>query len=351
MEGATLITGGTSGLGLATASALVARKAGAVVITGRDKNVVDRTACAIGATPQTLDLGSLADVADAVDRLNDAGVLPLRAVVANAAVQVTSPASTEDGFEVTFGVNHLGHVALIARLLAGGAIAAGGRLVFVSSGTHDPDLRTGMPHPLQINVRDLSRPTTREEGAVESRRRYTTSKLANVMTAYALARRLSRVPIAVNAFDPGLMPGTGLARDASPVERLLWRTLLRGLVTLKRASSPERSARMLADLAVGEELAGVSGTYWSRDHERARRWPPTTKPSRSACGAIASQSSVLPIPPNREQIRRPGDELPLRGPAAAPWTSRDWSCPRSLCVPFHRHGAAPTGVSSSRLGH
>jgi NAD(P)-dependent dehydrogenase (short-subunit alcohol dehydrogenase family) len=268
VEGAILITGGTSGLGLATASALVARGVGDVVITGRDENTVDRSARAVGATPQTLDLGSLASIAEAVDSLGNAGVLPLRAVVANAGLQLTSPASTEDGFEATFGVNHLGHVALIARLLAGGALVPSGRIVFVSSGTHDPGLRTGMPHPLQIDARDLSRPAPREEGTVGSRRRYTTSKLANVMTAYALARRLAPVPIAVNAFDPGLMPGTGLARDASPIERLLWRTLLRGLVTLKVASSPERSARMLADLAVGEDLAGLSGTYWSVDHER-----------------------------------------------------------------------------------
>jgi NAD(P)-dependent dehydrogenase (short-subunit alcohol dehydrogenase family) len=265
---AILITGGTSGLGLATARTLVARGVGDVVITGRDEKSVHRTAQEIGATPQALDLGSLAGIADAVDHLRNAGVLPLRAVVANAGLQLTSPASTEDGFEATFGVNHLGHVALIGRLLAAGALAPSGRIVFVSSGTHDPGLRTGMPHPLQIDARDLSRPAPREEGTVDSRRRYTTSKLANVMTAYALARRLSPVPIAVNAFDPGLMPGTGLARDASPIERLLWRTLLRGLVTLKVASSPERSARMLADLAVGEDLAGLSGTYWSVDHER-----------------------------------------------------------------------------------
>jgi NAD(P)-dependent dehydrogenase (short-subunit alcohol dehydrogenase family) len=268
MEGAILITGGTSGLGLATASALVARRAGDVVITGRDQNALDRTARAIGARAQTLDLGSLADIAAAVDRLNDAGVFPLRAVVANAGLQVTSPANTEDGFEATFGVNHLGHVALIARLLASGALGPGGRIILVSSGTHDPALRTRMPHPLSIDARELSRPASGEENAVESRRRYTTSKLANVMTSYTLARRLSRVPITVNAFDPGLMPGTGLARDASPVERLLWRTLLRGLVVFKQASTPERSARTLADLAVGEDLAGVSGTYWSVDHER-----------------------------------------------------------------------------------
>lgn len=268
MKGTILITGGTSGLGLATARALVARSAGDVVITGRDSNVTERTAKAIGATAQTLDLGSLADIAAAVDRLNNAGALPLRAVIANAGLQVTGPTSTADNFEATFGVNHLGHVALIARLLAGEAIARNGRIVLVSSGTHDPDLRTGMPHPLPIDARVLSKPAPPDERTADSRRRYTTSKLANVMTAYALARRLAPVPIAVNAFDPGLMPGTGLARDASPVERLLWRTLLRGLVVSKWASSPRRSARMLADLAVGEHLAGVSGTYWSVDHER-----------------------------------------------------------------------------------
>ncbi len=196
------------------------------------------------------------------------GVGQLGALVANAGTQVTGPAETADGFEATFGVNHLGHVALIARALAADALAPGGRIVLVSSGTHDPDLRTGMPAPLEIDALRLSSPAPADESVSESRRRYTTSKLANVMTAYALARRLAPAQIAVNAFDPGLMPGTRLARDAAAWERLAWRTVMRAMVIRPGVSSPGRSGRTLADMACGESFEGVTGRYWSVDHER-----------------------------------------------------------------------------------
>ena len=91
------------------------------------------------------------------------------------------------------------------------------RIVFVSSGTHDPSNRTGMPHPLHASAYQLAYPPTEVEddsAAKDGRRRYTTSKLANVLTTYALARHLEDRGVMVNAFDPGLMPATGLARDA-----------------------------------------------------------------------------------------------------------------------------------------
>ncbi len=65
------------------------------------------------------------------------------------------------------------------------------------------------------------------------RRRYTTSKLCNIYFTYELSRRLekqgSSTPeksITANAFNPGLMPGTGLARDYSPLQRFAWNYLL-----------------------------------------------------------------------------------------------------------------------------
>ncbi len=268
IERSILITGGTSGLGLATARRLAAEPGTSVIVTGRHAASTAEAAQSIGARALRLDLGSLADVATAARRLRDMGVGQLASVVANAGMQVTRPTETVDGFEATFAINHLGHVALIARLLAADALAPGGRVVLVSSGTHDPDLRTGMPAPLEIDARRLSTPAPRDENVSESRRRYTTSKLANVMTAYALARRLSPTQIAVNAFDPGLMPGTGLARDAAAWERLAWRTLMRALIIRPGVSSPRRSGRTLAGLACGQRFEGVTGRYWSIDHER-----------------------------------------------------------------------------------
>jgi NAD(P)-dependent dehydrogenase (short-subunit alcohol dehydrogenase family) len=237
-----------------------------VIVSGRA--AAAGAAAGVGARSVRLDLASQRSIEAAVERLRAEGLLPLGALVANAGTQITKPARTADGFEATFGVNHLGHVALVARLLACAGIARGGRIVLVTSGTHDPSLRTGMPKPRPVDARALSAPAPADEDATESRRRYTTSKLANVMTAYELARRLAPAGIAVNAFDPGLMPGTGLARDASPAARLVWRTAMRALVLLPGVSSPARSSRTLAALAADSRFEGVTGRYWSIDRER-----------------------------------------------------------------------------------
>jgi len=169
-----------------------------------------------------LDLASLASVRGFIDN-SRAGVLPpIQAVICNAGVQMVSGVqSTADGHEMTFGVNHLGHFALVCGLLD--TFHAPARIVVVSSGTHDPARFTGMPHPRYTSGAALARPPgdlTAEEG----RRRYTTSKLCNLLFCYELDRRLDHGAqgMTVNAFDPGLMPGSGLGRDYSPLQRFAW---------------------------------------------------------------------------------------------------------------------------------
>ncbi len=144
---------------------------------------------------------------------------PLRAIVCNAGLQVVGGTSyTEDGFETTFGVNHLGHFLLVNLLLK--RLAAPARIVFVSSGTHDPKRRTGMSAPRYLGAQALAHPHEHPDPVEKSeapgklgRRRYTTSKLCNVLCSYELDRRLRReglstakAPINVNAFDPGPCP-------------------------------------------------------------------------------------------------------------------------------------------------
>jgi len=70
---------------------------------------------------------------------------PLSAIVANAGVQFTTMQATEDGFEATIGVNHLGHLALIARRLP--PLSRPGRIAIVATGVHKSKQFTGMPHP------------------------------------------------------------------------------------------------------------------------------------------------------------------------------------------------------------
>jgi NAD(P)-dependent dehydrogenase (short-subunit alcohol dehydrogenase family) len=182
--------------------------------------------------------------------------------VCNAGVQVVSGTEwTADGFEMTFGVNHLGHFALVQGLLD--ELAHPARIVVVSSGTHDPSKHTGMPHPGYTSAADLARPRA-EQSAGDGRRRYTTSKLCNVLFTYELDRRLGHGGhgVAVNAFDPGLMPGSGLARDYPPLQRLAWRYLLPALRVLPGVRSTRTSGRYLAALANDERFDGVSGRYF-----------------------------------------------------------------------------------------
>lgn len=256
-----VITGGTSGLGRECARELAADPRWTVVVTGRDGDRARAEADGIGGRGIALDLGALTSVAHFADEFRRAGLPPLHALVCNAGLQFTRRSYTEDGVEATFGVNHLGHLALVRALLDD--LIAPARIVFVTSGTHDPDQFTGMPHPLDTNVRELAYPPEPTESAQrDGRRRYSTSKLANLQTSYELARQLAARGITVNAFDPGLMPGTGLARDAGPAAQLLWRTIARGLVLLPGVNTPHRSGADMARLVTDPSLAEVTGQYF-----------------------------------------------------------------------------------------
>lgn len=88
------------------------------------------------------------------------------------------------------------------------------------------------------------------------------------MTALHLVRALAGRGITVTAFDPGLMPGTGLARDAPRLGQVLWRTVSPALRVLPGMTTPAASGRVVADLAVGPRWEGRSGVYVSLDRVR-----------------------------------------------------------------------------------
>lgn len=91
------------------------------------------------------------------------------------------------------------------------------------------------------------------------------------MWTYALQRRLEKAPgkkWTVNAFNPGLMPGTGLTRDYSAIVQFISNHILPRTIWLLRllispnVHLPEDSGASLARLAVGDDLKGVSGKYY-----------------------------------------------------------------------------------------
>lgn len=263
-----VITGSNSGLGLECARSLLASdETWHVVLAVRDADRGAEALAELGApqrcTVLPLDLASLRSVQAFSGHLRDAALPPLRAIVCNAGLQVMAGTQlTDDGVEMTFGVNHLGHFALVRGLLEGLDVPA--RIVVVSSGTHDPAKFTGMPHPHYSSAEKLAHPPAGTPAADEGRRRYTTSKLCNLLFAYELDRRLGQGArgITVTAFDPGLMPGSGLARQYSPVAKFAWRYVFPVLRVLPNVNSTRASGRRLAALAVDPAFDDVTGTYF-----------------------------------------------------------------------------------------
>ena len=224
----------------------------------------------------TLDLASLESVRNFARDYAAERRPPLRALVCNAATQiVTGRTYTKDGFETTFAVNHLGHFLLVNLMLP--EMTPPARIVVVSSGTHDPKQATGMPSPVYKFARLLARPDEDSEPlddqrGTAGRRAYTTSKLCNVLFTYELERRLrteirttgtTGQSITVNAFDPGLMPGTGLARDYGRLARFAWRFVLPVLRPfVPNVNSVARSGRSLANMVTEARFERISGKYF-----------------------------------------------------------------------------------------
>ncbi len=244
-----------------------------------------------------LDMASLVSVRGFAEAVRARGAPDI--LLLNAGGQTTHPRVTQDGFEETFGVNHLAHY-LLARLLAS-AMAAGGRIVFTSSGTHDPAERTGMPAPRHADARRLAFPAKDPQRdsdlGVACRRAYATSKLCNVMTARTLAERLapSRADVMVAAFDPGFTPGTGLARAYPAPLRLIWHTILPlGALVQPRMSTPARSGRLLAQLAISPAYEGARGAYFAvRGPNLIEKAPSELAQDPQACAKLWRDSAAL----------------------------------------------------------
>jgi light-dependent protochlorophyllide reductase len=274
-----LVTGGNSGIGLGCAREL-ARQGRQVLIASRDRAAsaeavrrIEQECGAGSAFELGLDLGSLESVRQLVEQI-EARDLPLRALVCNAGLQFQhGPKLSPEGYELTFAVNHLGHFLLVNLLIARLAARAPARIVVVASGVHDPKLRTGMP---KANVGDLDVLAATggpEPGRFDGRLAYVNSKLCNLWFTYELARRISAAgltsearPLTVNGYDPGLVAGSGLARDYSPVLRWVWERVLPRIGGLLSrfvvVSTAAKSGAALARLVTDPSLERVTGRYY-----------------------------------------------------------------------------------------
>lgn len=276
-----VITGGNSGLGFYCAQKLALDPEWQIVLACRNLEKAERAIAKIQEENYTkqieaieLDLASLKSVRSFATELKNRQLPPLKAIVCNAGVQfIQRQTYTEDGFDTTFGVNHLGHFLLVKLLLPQSVAPA--RIVFVSSDTHDSSKTTGMPAPYFRDPQLMAYPDRdpqlkdKDIGTV-GRTAYTTSKLCNVLCAYELSRRLQQrtnaesQPITVNVFNPGLMPGSGLASDYTSAAKFVWYNILPVLCRLiPNINTMKQSGEALARLITDPELANVTGKYFS----------------------------------------------------------------------------------------
>ena len=266
-----VITGATTGIGYQCALEL-ARLAPneQLIIACRNlqsgNEVIQKIRQATGHTrliTMSLDLNSLQSVRAFAAQFSAMPNHQLLALVNNAGIQIiTGTEYTADRFEKTFGTNHLAPFYLTLLLLP--FMDPNGSITFTASGVHDPSQKTGVEPPIFKPAAEMAHPAeTDETPKTTGMRRYSTSKLYNVLTTYVLQRKLSNTTIRVNAFDPGLVPGTGLARTYSSFERFLWTNvypLLR--LFMPNVNKASDSGKRLANLAYGNPHKMAKGKYF-----------------------------------------------------------------------------------------
>ncbi len=318
--GTAIITGANVGLGYACAERLAElRPDRTLVLACRNRTTAEAAANQIkeqtdckDVVVMDLDLASRGSVRSFADAFKAANLPPLRTLVCNAGIQFTGKTSyNDDGIEETFAINHLGHFLLANLLLR--ELTAPARIVFVASGTHDPKQKTGIPYPRFLSAMQVAKPETdpahaQDNTATAGRRRYSTSKLCNVMCTYEMARRLDEAgqsldgnSLTVTAFDPGLMPGTNLVRDYNPVWRFLWYKVLPALTFLPtNIHTIRHSGCALADLAIDSKFEGITGKYFEGRKEipssdlsyDQELWADLWATSAELCGLTAEDSPI-----------------------------------------------------------
>ncbi|MEZ4367465.1 MAG: SDR family oxidoreductase [Kofleriaceae bacterium] len=246
-----VVTGANTGVGRVTAHEL-ARLGAQVVLACRSEAkttpVIDEIRATTGNAAVEfvpLDLASLVSVRACAEALL-ARDLPIHGLINNAGL-AGARGLTADGFELAFGTNHLGPYLLTRLLLDRLRASAPARVVNVASVAHRK--------ARGIDWDAVRRPTRSRTGLPE----YQVSKLCNVLTSRALARRLEGTGVTTYALHPGVVATDVWRQVPAPVRWVMKRFMI----------TPAQGARTQLWCATAPELADHSGRYYDAEREQA----------------------------------------------------------------------------------
>jgi NAD(P)-dependent dehydrogenase (short-subunit alcohol dehydrogenase family) len=275
-----IVTGGASGIGRVTVEQL-ARQGATVVMAVRNVAAGEAVAKEMRSElplakveVRELNLGSLRSIEDFA-RSFQTEHTTLSGLVNNAGVMNTPRATTEDGFELQFGTNHLGHFYLTELLLDVLKATPGARIVNLSSCYHD----VAMGREGKIDLADPNFVRRKYDGW----QAYAQSKLANLLHAQELAHRLEGTGVTAVSVHPGWVR-TNLVRHSAPV--FLQNTLAFAL-RLAGMIEPWEGAQTTLYALLSEEVPKHNGEFFSqtgmyRDKSKNRGGWPLVSPNPAA---------------------------------------------------------------------
>lgn len=244
-----VITGANSGMGKATSIELA--KTGAVIVMlcrskERGEEALQNVRAISGNNSVELmlcDLGSIKSIKDFCVEFKKK-YQQLNVLINNAGVILPGYHQTTDGYELHFGVNHLGHFLLTNELLDIIIASAPARIINVTSDAH----KTGKIYFEDVNLKKN----------YTFWRAYAQSKLANIMFTYELSERLKGTGVTANCLHPGAVAtNMGINRDTG------FGTLITRLLR-PFFQTPEQGAETAIYLATSNDIEGVTGRYFYR---------------------------------------------------------------------------------------
>jgi NAD(P)-dependent dehydrogenase (short-subunit alcohol dehydrogenase family) len=244
-----VLTGATSGIGRATTLQLCKFNT-QLILLGRNQangSALRNKICGSYGEEKSIfiqtDIANPAEVRNAATQIKS-HCPRVDILVNNAGARFNDCKQNNDGIELTFATNHLGHFLLTQLLLDTIKNAPGGRIITVSSDVH------------RAYAADFDYVLAKSN--YDRKAAYGRSKLANLLFTYELARRLAETKIMINAVHPGMVASNFAKNNGllSWAKHLIYHFLRRELIT------PSRAAETITYLALSDQVRGVTGQYF-----------------------------------------------------------------------------------------